>query len=127
MEHYFLFKCTAKQKGRHMKINWNKKYNTYAAYACAVGAAIILFIVLGVYFTSVLGFLRNLIDVFAPLIYGVAIAYVLNPLCRLFEKKVFVGIGGPDTDIQQEGASEKEKKKKVRLRNIKRAISMVLS
>ena len=110
-----------------MKINWNKKYNTYAAYACAVGAAIILFIFLGVYFTNVLAFLRRIIDVFAPLIYGVAIAYVLNPLCRLFEKKVFVGIGGPDTDIQQEGATEKEKKKKVRLRNIKRAISMVLS
>lgn len=89
-----------------MKINWNKKYNTYAAYACVVGAAIIFFIFMGVYFSHVLDFIKHVIGVFAPLIFGVAIAYVLNPLCKIFEKKVFVKIKG---------------------RKIKRAISMLLS
>lgn len=89
-----------------MKINWNKKYNTYAAYACAVGAAIIFFIFLGIHFGKVLDVIKNVIAVFAPIIFGIAIAYVLNPLCKIFENKVFVKIKG---------------------RKLKRAIGMTLS
>lgn len=89
-----------------MKINWNKKYNTYAAYACAVGAAIIFFIFLGIHYAKVLGFVKQVINVFAPLIYGAAIAYILNPICKLFERKLFV---------------------KIKFRKLKRAIGMVLS
>jgi len=89
-----------------MKINWNKKYNTYAAYACGVGAVIIFFIFFGIYFEHVIGFFKQIMEVFAPILYGIAIAYVLNPVCKLFENRVFKGL---------------------KIRKLKRAISMVLA
>ena len=89
-----------------MKINWNKKYNTVAAYACIVGGAIILLIFLGIYFDGVLAFLGKVADVFAPIVYGAVIAYILNPITRVFEKKVFA---------------------RLKLRRLKRGLSMVIS
>ena len=89
-----------------MKINWNRKYNTYAAYACIVGAAIICCIFLGIYVDSVAAFFGRVLDIVAPIFYGAAIAYIMTPVENLFEKKVF---------------------KKLRPRMFKRAISMVLT
>ena len=89
-----------------MKINWNKKYNTYAAYACLVGAIIICFIFAGIYFDGVINAVKRLVDVCAPLIYGAAIGYILNPICKFFENKVLV---------------------KIKWRKVKRGISMLLS
>ncbi len=71
-----------------MKINWNKKYTTYAIYAGIVSAAVIVCIFIGIYISDVWkGFLK-VVDVFSPLIYGIAIAYVLNPLLKIFEKSI---------------------------------------
>lgn len=89
-----------------MKINWNKKYNTYAAYACIVGAALIFLVFLGIYFRGVVAFFGRILDVLAPILYGAGIAYILSPLCKFFEKKLFA---------------------KMRGRRVKRALSMVLS
>ena len=75
-----------------MKINWNKRYTTYAIYACIVLAAIIFFIFTGIYIQDIWGGVLKVIDVFSPLIYGSAIAYILHPIVRLFEKRVLVGI-----------------------------------
>lgn len=72
-----------------MKINWNKHYTTLAIYACIVGAAIIFCIFLGVYSGSVVAFFGKCFDVLAPIFYGAAIAYIINPLLKLFEKRVF--------------------------------------
>ena len=72
-----------------MKVNWNKKYTTYAIYAGIVSAAIIFCIFLGIYIKDIWGWVKKIVDVFIPLIYGVIIAYMLNPLLRLFEKTVF--------------------------------------
>lgn len=72
-----------------MKFNWNKRYTTYAIYAAIVSAALIFCIFLGVYIKSVWAAVLHVIDVLAPLIYGLIIAYILNPLLKIFEKSIF--------------------------------------
>ncbi len=78
-----------------MKWQFNKKNTTYAVYACGV----ILFAVLCIGFLvnrdSYTGFFRKiLIDVIAPIFFGVIIAYLLNPILRISEKifdRIFKG------------------------------------
>ncbi len=69
-----------------MKINWNKKYTTYAIYVALVLAAVIFCIFCGIYIRDIWNGLVFVVDVFAPLIYGCIIAYIMFPLTRLFEK-----------------------------------------
>ncbi len=75
-----------------MKINWNKRYTTYAIYACIILAAIIFCVFLGVYVQDIWRGVLKVVDVFSPLLYGCAIAYILHPIVELFEKKVVSGI-----------------------------------
>lgn len=91
---------------RLMKFNRNPKYTTVSIYACIVGAAIICCIFLGIYSESTASFFENVFSVFAPIIYGAIIAYLVSPLVNFFEKKVF---------------------KKINRRALKRAFSMLLS
>lgn len=71
-----------------MKINWNKRYTTYAIYAAIVSAAVIFCVFLGVYFKSIWGGFKFILGVISPLLYGCIIAYVLSPVLSFFEKKV---------------------------------------
>lgn len=71
-----------------LKINWNKKYTTYAIYAGIVSAAVIVCIFIGVYISDVWSGIVKVFDVLAPLIYGIATAYILNPLLKIFEKSI---------------------------------------
>ncbi|MBR2473594.1 MAG: AI-2E family transporter [Clostridia bacterium] len=75
-----------------MKINWNKKYTTYAIYAAIVSAAVIFCIFLGVYIKYVWAGILKVFEVLAPLIYGIIIAYILTPIANLFEKKILIRI-----------------------------------
>lgn len=75
-----------------MKINWNKKYTTYAIYAAIVSAAVIFCIFIGVYIKDIWAGLLRVVEVLAPLIYGIVIAYMLTPVANLFERKVLVKI-----------------------------------
>lgn len=75
-----------------MKINWNKRYTTYAIYACIVLAAVIFCIFLGVYVQDIWGGVLKVVDVFSPLLYGCAIAYILHPIVDFFEKKILSGV-----------------------------------
>lgn len=75
-----------------MKINWNKRYSTYAIYSCIVLAAIIFCIFTGIYIQDIWRGVLKIIDVFSPLIYGCAIAYILHPIVKLFERRILVGI-----------------------------------
>lgn len=69
-----------------MKINFNTKYNTIAAYSIIV-FAICLLLVMVVFrieiFTSIFS---KIIAVSSPIIWGFVIAYLLNPLVRQLEK-----------------------------------------
>ena len=75
-----------------MKINWNKKYTTYAIYAAMICAAIIFCIFVGIYLKYIWTAFLFVLNVFAPLIYGCIIAYLLTPLMRFFERWLFVKI-----------------------------------
>ena len=72
-----------------MKINWNKKYNTYAIYACLVIFALVFLIFVGIYFKSVLNMFMRILEVISPVFYGFIIAYLLNPLANFSERKFF--------------------------------------
>ncbi len=75
-----------------MKFNWNKKYTTYAIYASVVLAAVIFCIFVGVYIKNIWSAILFVLNVFAPLMYGAIIAYILMPILNLFEKRVFFNV-----------------------------------
>lgn len=72
-----------------MKINWNRKYTTVAVYALSVIIISVLFVVFVFKFDSFKGTFSWVGSIAAPLICGVVIAYVLNPLMMWLENKMF--------------------------------------
>ena len=72
-----------------MKVNWNRKYTTIAIYALLVIAAAILFVVFVFKFDDFKNTFSWVGKVAAPIICGIVIAYVLNPLMMYFENRLF--------------------------------------
>lgn len=72
-----------------MKVNWNKKYTTVAAYALTVIIISVLFVVFVFKFDSFKQTFSWVGNVAAPIICGVVIAYILNPLMVWLENKMF--------------------------------------
>ncbi|MCQ2432080.1 MAG: AI-2E family transporter [Clostridia bacterium] len=75
-----------------MKIEWNKRYTTLAAYSVLVLIAAVILVFLFLRIDAVSGFFTKLLNASKPLIYAVGIAYILWPLLRIFETKVFAGL-----------------------------------
>lgn len=88
-----------------MKINWNKKYTTIAIYSLIVLAAAVLFVVFVFKFDSISTGFSWIGAVAAPVICGIVIAYILNPLMMLLENKLFGKL--KKTDEIAEKADEK--------------------
>lgn len=72
-----------------MKIEWNKRYTTIAAYTLIV-------LVIGVLLYQVLNnfsYFKNILQVvfklLLPFVYGFSFAYIFNPILNWFEKKLF--------------------------------------
>lgn len=72
-----------------MKINWNRKYTTIAVYSLSVIIVSILFVVFVFKFDSFKQTFSWVGGIAAPLICGIAIAYILNPLMMYLENKIF--------------------------------------
>lgn len=72
-----------------MKINWNRKYTTVAVYALSVIIVSVLFVVFVFKYDSFKDTFSWVGGVAAPLICGVVIAYILNPLMMWLENKIF--------------------------------------
>ncbi|MEF9983087.1 MAG: AI-2E family transporter [Oscillospiraceae bacterium] len=70
-----------------MKVDWNRKYTTIAVYAFITTISAMLFIVMMLNFTKFKDTILNIFNILSPIIYGIAIAYVLNPVLSFFEKK----------------------------------------
>ena len=68
-----------------MRFKRDDKYLTIAMYACMV----VLFIFCLFNISTIWQYIVKLMNICNPLIYGFVIAFVFNPLMRLFEKKVF--------------------------------------
>lgn len=72
-----------------MKINWNRKYTTIAVYTLIVVAICVIFNTCVNKFGDFMESLSWFGGVAAPVICGLVIAYVINPLMMFFENKVF--------------------------------------
>lgn len=71
-----------------MKIEWNKKYNTIAVYVLLVIVAGASFIYLLQNFKGFSDYTSRVIAFLMPFIYGFVIAYILNPILRMFDQKL---------------------------------------
>lgn len=91
-----------------MKFKRDDRYTTIAVYA----ALVILFSVVCIFFfvnyNDFGGYISKLISVFSPIIIGAVFAYLLNPMMKLFENKVFSFL-----------------KKKNNKRHLQRALSLI--
>ena len=73
-----------------MKFEKNKKYTTIAIYACIVILFSIVCLYFVLHFETLSSFTRNLLSILSPMLYGAIIAYILNPLLKSFETKIFI-------------------------------------
>ena len=72
-----------------MKVNWNRKYTTVAVYALTVIIISVLFVVFVFKFDSFKQTFSWVGKIGAPIICGLVIAYILNPLMMWLETKIF--------------------------------------
>lgn len=72
-----------------MKIKWNKKYTTVAVYALIVIVVAVLFVVFVFKFDSFAQGFSWIGAVAAPIICGIVIAYIVNPLVMWIERTLF--------------------------------------
>ncbi|MGN0686583.1 MAG: AI-2E family transporter [Oscillospiraceae bacterium] len=113
-----------------MKLNWNTKYTTIAVYSLLVIIAAILFIVFIFRYESFNSGFKWFMKILAPIICGLVIAYIINPLMMFFENKLFGKIRDGKITLKDPGAPNAEllvaKKQKFR-RNVSRSLSIVLA
>ncbi|MBR6102755.1 MAG: AI-2E family transporter [Ruminococcus sp.] len=69
-----------------MKLYTNKKYNTVAFYAIVVIAVNVLLVMAIFKFNSILSILNKALDITMPIIWGLAIAFLINPLMVTTER-----------------------------------------
>lgn len=79
-----------------MKINWNKKYTTVAVYAAIVLIAAVFAVFFFLNYGDFGGFVKLIMSAVRPMIYGVIIAFLCNPILKFFEKHVFSFMTGDD-------------------------------
>ncbi len=72
-----------------MKINFNKQYTMVAIYALLVILCGILCVFTFTHFGEVWSKVIDFFNIFMPIFYGMAIAYLIYPIVKFFEKKVF--------------------------------------
>ena len=73
-----------------MKFEWNKKYNTAAIYTFITLAITILFALTLKNIDIVGRYINYSLDLIKPILYGIAIAYILNPMMSFYENKVIL-------------------------------------
>ncbi len=82
-----------------MKIKWNKKYTTIATYALMVIILAVLFVVFVFRFESFAKGFSWIGAVAAPLICGIVIAYIINPLMMWIERTLFKKLLSDSADL----------------------------
>ena len=71
-----------------MKFNRNWKDTAWGSRTFAACAAVLLFVTVS-HLNIVASGISTFINFFAPVIYGIIIAYVMDPLCKLFQRSLF--------------------------------------
>ena len=81
-----------------MKLNFNKKYTTIAIYACLVIIFTMLCVFLVINDTAVSSITAKVNDFMIPILVGLLITYLVNPIYSFFDRKVFVFIIGKNEE-----------------------------
>jgi len=74
--------------GESMKIKFNSKYNTVSAYVLITFTLCLLVLILIFKFSIIQVYLSKILKILAPIIWGLVMAYLLNPLMKFIEKYV---------------------------------------
>ena len=72
-----------------MKINFNKQYTTVAVHALLVILCGVLGVFTFTHFGKVWSYVVDFLNIFMPIFYGMAIAYLIYPIVKFFERRVF--------------------------------------
>ncbi len=114
-----------------IRLEWNKKYTTIAAYALIVIVLSVLFVVFIFKYESFANGFSWIGEVIAPIIIGIVIAYVVNPLVDWFENRVFDGLKHKAVKIapmeDRAKAEAKAAKKRRRYRTAAKALAVTVS
>ncbi len=76
------------------EINWNKKTKTIAI-SVGIYAVLTLLVIIICNNETITKWINSVLSVLAPIIIGLAIAYICTPILTLFENKVYRGIKSP--------------------------------
>ena len=79
-----------------MKINWNKRYTTVAVYAAIVLVVAVFAVFFFLNYGDFGSFVGLVSSAIRPMIYGVVMAFLCNPILKFFEKNVFSFMTGDD-------------------------------
>ncbi len=71
------------------KFNFNSKYTTIAAYVCIVIAITVVILMIGLNFQFLNGIFASFLGAISPIIYGLVIAYICNPMLNFCERHLF--------------------------------------
>lgn len=71
-----------------MKIRFNAKSNTIAVYCVIVFTICLLLAAVVFKYSSIFSYVRRLINILSPVIWGLVIAYILNPIVKVTEKNL---------------------------------------
>lgn len=71
-----------------MKIKFNVKSNTIAAYCIIVFTICLILAAIIFKYNVFFSYIRKIIDILSPIIWGIVIAYVLNPIVKVTEKNL---------------------------------------
>ena len=113
-----------------MKLNWNRKYTTIAAYALIVILLSIMFVVFILKYDTVKEKASWLMGVLAPVICGIVIAYILNPMVMMFENKLFKKLRDGQITLKDPKAENAQKilaKKRKFRKNAAKTLSIILT
>lgn len=76
----------AVNNARHKKFTWNRKYLTVCLYAIIVVLASVLIIKTVIDWDNVVRHAKSALTVLSPFLWGAFIAFLINPLVKLFDK-----------------------------------------
>lgn len=71
-----------------MKLSDNKKYTTIAGYCILVFAVCLLLVIVLFRFSGLVAILDDIVAILGPVIWGIVLAYLLNPVMMFFEKNL---------------------------------------
>lgn len=78
-----------REGSQHGRFTWNIKYLTVCLYAVLVVLASVLIIKAVIDWDNVMLHIKGAMDVLSPFLWGAFIAFLINPLVKLFDNKIF--------------------------------------